>query len=106
MHHQYADDSQIYVSATKNDLPVKAEILERCTADVHAWLLQNGLQLNPQKSDVIQFTVGRGRERADNIDTILISDTRIQPSSSIKSLGVTLDQQLTFDQQVDKVCKA
>ena len=106
MHHQYADDSQIYVSATKNDLPVKAEILERCTADVHAWLLQNGLQLNPQKSDVIQFTVGRGRERADGIDTILISDVRIQPSSIIKSLGVTLDQQLTFDQQVDKVCKA
>ena len=106
MHHQYADDSQIYVSATKNELSVKAEILERCTADVHAWLLHNGLQLNPQKSDVIQFTVGRGRERTDDLDTILISDARIQPSSIIKSLGVTLDQQLTFDQQVDKVCKA
>ena len=106
MHHQYADDSQIYVSATKNELSVKAEILERCTADVHDWLLHNGLQLNPQKSDVIQFTVGRGRERTDDLDTILISDARIQPSSTIKSLGVTLDQQLSFDQQVDKVCKA
>jgi Reverse transcriptase (RNA-dependent DNA polymerase) len=34
-HHQYADDSQIYVSATKNELPVKAKILKRCTTDVH-----------------------------------------------------------------------
>jgi hypothetical protein len=80
MHHQYADGSQIYVSATKNELSVKAEILERCTADVHAWLLHNGLQLNPQKSDVIQFTVGRGRERTDDLDTILISDAICQTS--------------------------
>jgi hypothetical protein len=58
------------------------------------------------RSPTYLFTVGRGRERTDDLDTILISDARIQQSSTIKSLGVTLDQQLTFDQQVDKVCKA
>ena len=69
MHHQYADDSQIYVSAMKNELSVKAEILERCTADVHAWLLHNGLQLNPQKSDVIYSSLSVGAENELMIST-------------------------------------
>jgi hypothetical protein len=105
-HHQYADDSQIYVSAMKNELTSKVDLLEQCTAGVHTWLLHNGLQLNPQKSDVIHFTAGRRREQADDLETISISGATIQPSSAIKSLGVTLDQQLTFDQHVNSVCKA
>jgi len=105
-HHQYADNSQIYVSALKTELAAKVDTLERCTAGVHSWLLHNGLQLNPQKSDIIQFTAGRGRERADDVETISISDATIQPSSAVKSLGVTLDRQLTFDQHVNSVCKA
>ena len=32
--------------------------------------------------------------------------TTIQPSSSLKSLGVTLDKQLSFDQHIVDVCKA
>jgi hypothetical protein len=55
---------------------------------------------------VIHFTAGRRREQADDLETISISGATIQPSSAIKSLGVTLDQQLTFDQHVNSVCKA
>jgi len=35
--------------------------LETCMASVHAWLQMNGLQLNPNKSEVIQVTATRGR---------------------------------------------
>ena len=105
-HHQYADDSQIYVSAMKNELMVKVDLLEQCTAGVHAWLLHNGLQLNPQKSEAIHFIAGKRGQQADDLETISISGAVIQSSPAVKSLGVTLDQQLTFDQHVNNVCKA
>ena len=88
-----------------DELAVKVDRLERCTTGVHTWLLSNGLQLNPQKSEVIQVAVGRRRDRFD-VETISISDVGIQTSSAIKSLGVTLDKKLTFDQHVPNVCKA
>ena len=60
--------------------------------------LHNGLQLNPSKSEVIQFTAGRGSEQVDDVSSLQVSDAAIQPSPTIKTLGVTLDRLLTFDQ--------
>ena len=80
--------------------------LKDCIAVVHQWLRYNGLQLNPNKSEVVQFTAGRGRERVDDISSLKVSDTVIQTSSTTKSLSVTNDRQLTFDQHVANVCKA
>lgn len=39
MHHQYADDTQIYISVPSDELAVKVDCLERCTTGVHIWLL-------------------------------------------------------------------
>lgn len=106
MHHQYADDTQIYIEASRSNSSVRLEQLERCTVGVHEWLLQNGLQLNPKKSEVIQFTACNGRQRVDDITSVAVSDADIQPSPVIKSLGVTLDSRLTFDDHVAEVCRA
>ena len=54
-HHQYADDTQVYIAASLS---------------------------------------------------LQVSDTVIEPSATIRSLGVTLDRHLTFDQHVADVCKA
>ena len=43
------------------NLAAKIDLLESCTASVRSWLLHNdGLQLNPTKSELIQFTSGHG----------------------------------------------
>ena len=72
-HHQYADDTQMYISASRADLKANIDTLEKCTAAVHQWLLHNGLQLNPSKSDVIQFTADRGREQVDDVSSLPVS---------------------------------
>jgi hypothetical protein len=105
-HHQYADDAQIYIAAQKANLLGEVAQLENCIASVHSWLQQNGLLLNPNKSEVIQFTACRGKDRVDDIAALHVSDAAVQPSDVIKSLGVTLDRKLTFDQHVTAVCKA
>ena len=61
-------------------------------------LLSNGLQLNPSKSDVIQFVTGRGRERV-LLMTLHPSKFHILLNNHpvLSSVGVTLDKQLSFD---------
>ena len=71
-HHQYADDTQIYTAASKTELPAKVTQLEDCTSSVHAWLQNNGLQPNPMKSEVIQFSTMRGRNCVDDVITLRV----------------------------------
>jgi len=105
-YHQYADDTQLYISVSRNDVDVNIATLERCIVDVHEWLLHNGLALNPTKSDAIQFVTGRGRSRVDDVTSLDVSGAAIQPAATVKSLGVVLDRQLSFDQHVNNVCRA
>jgi Reverse transcriptase (RNA-dependent DNA polymerase) len=49
-HHQYADDTQIYIAVSKAEVSDKVGLLQDCTEGVHSWLQTNGLQLNPSKS--------------------------------------------------------
>jgi hypothetical protein len=105
-YHQYADDTQLYISMSRNNSDVQLETLERCVSKVHEWLLHNGLALNPAKSEAVQFSIGRGRARTDGVTAVNVSGTDIQPAATFKSLGVMLDQNLSFNQQVDGVCKS
>jgi hypothetical protein len=104
-YHQFADDTQVYIAVSKSDFQAKLTQLENCTASVHAWLQMNWLQLNPNKSEVIQFTATRGRDRAEDVTSLQVSNAAIKPSSTIKSLGVTLDTKLSFDEHVTNVCR-
>ena len=106
LYHQYADDTQLYISMSRTDSDVQLETLEWCVSEVHKWLLHNGLALNPTKSDAIQFSLGRGRARTNGVTAVDVSDAEIKPAATIKSLGVVLDQHLSFNQQVDGVCKS
>jgi len=49
-HHQYADDTQLHLAMRADNT---ASILTACTADVKLWFMQNGLQLNPDKSEAL-----------------------------------------------------
>ena len=42
-HHQYADDTQIYIAVSRADASDKVGLLQNCTAGVHSWLQMNGL---------------------------------------------------------------
>ena len=53
--HQYADDTQLYIGANSSSLLSQIASIESCTLRVHDWLLNNGLHLNPSKSEAITF---------------------------------------------------
>ena len=53
--HQYADDTQLYIGTNSSTLTSQIASIESCTQRDHNWLLNNGLHLNPSKSEAIAF---------------------------------------------------
>ena len=68
-YHQYAEDPQLYIANSKNNMHTELGTLQRCTSGVQQWLMQNGLLLTPTKSDAFQFTLGKGRSVIEEIST-------------------------------------
>ena len=83
--------------------------IESCTQRVHNWLLNNGLHLNPSKSEAIVFYNPRSKPLAalaESIGTVSVAGSPIKLQTSIKNLGVYLDSKMSFDKQVSETCKA
>jgi len=82
------------------------DMLQDCIAGVHSWLQMNGLQLNPIISEVMQLTATRGRDKVDDVTSVVVSNAIIQPVLGIRSLGLTLDRKLSFDQHMKNTCRS
>ena len=83
--------------------------IKSCTLRVHDWLLNNGLHLNPSKSEAITFFNPRSKPLqtlAESVESISVAGSPIKLQTSIKNLGVYLDSRLSFDKQVSETCKA
>ena len=107
--HQYADDTQLYTGTNLSTLAHQVASIKSCTQRVHNWLLNNGLHLNPSKSEAIAFFNPRSKpleSLAESIASISVAGSPIKLQSSIKNLGVYLDSRMSFDRQVSETCKA
>ena len=107
--HQYADDTQLYIGTNSSMLTTQIASIESCTQRVHNWLLNNGLHLNPSKSEAIVFYNPRSKPLAalaESIETVSVAGSPIKLQTPIKNLGVYLDSKMSFDKQVSETCKA
>ena len=101
--HQYADDTQLYV-AIKSDSDIKK--LEECTLEVRDWFTRNGMLLNADKSEVLLVARKANAEKFARGTGVCVAGSNIAFSVQLKSLGVMLDQSLSFDQHVSNIVKA
>ena len=62
------------------------------------------MKLNPDKT-VILLIHSRFRE-GPALDYLRFRDERISIADKVRSLGVILDKHMTFDDQIDHVCKS
>ena len=98
----------LYIGANSSTLIAQIASIESCTQRVHDWLLNNGLHLNPSKSEAIAFSNPRSKPLvalAESVKTITVAGSPIKLQSSIKSLGVYLDSHMSFDEHVSEICK-
>ena len=76
-----------------------------CISDVQAWMHNNKLQLYPDKTEMIIFTSKRYQHNSHLPSEIGVNGSQISVSSYVRNLGVTLDQNLSFQQHVSKSIK-
>ena len=77
---------------------------------INALLIEQTLIYIPltyiHKLESIIFGTGVMLRQRDSIDAISMYDVNISVSQSVKSLGVTLDSLLSFNQHVNNLCKS
>ena len=98
------DDTQLYIALQQVDADTRN--LTLCTEAVRRWFLLNGLCLNPKKSEVIALGTSASTKSLEDLKTVNIAGADIPVTDTLKSLGVTLDSQLTFNQHVNGICKS
>lgn len=103
-HHLFADDVHLYLSVKAIESGLRLRILIDCANAVRRWCLENGLLLNPEKTDWTSF--GTGYQLRSSNTSLSVFDADLPLSRHIKSLGVVLDGRLTFSDHVTSVVKS
>ena len=65
----------------------------------------NKLQLNPDKTEMILLTSKHNQKSLSLPFSVDLNGTSIHLSSTVRNLGVTLDQNLSFQQHVFRTCQ-
>ena len=106
-HHQYADDTQLFLSMQASSMTSKnLHKHESRSQAVKAWFAENELLLNADKSDVMLIGTSAQLRAANGITNIAVAGASLKPTAELKSLGVIIDSRLTFAAHVSAVCKA
>ena len=98
--HFYADDSQLYVSAKPQHTDDVCDRLRRCKEAIGQWMASNRLKLNPVKTDLLWCAT---RRRQLNRNLLMFGGATIQPSSTVRDLGVVLDNEMSFSAYINQL---
>ena len=96
MQQQYADDTQLYVAISKDNYDTPVATLELCLSTLHTWFCYNGLALNPDKFEAVEFGTTQRSRSLSITSTDNVAGTLVQVSNQVRILGVTLDSRLSF----------
>lgn len=89
---QYADDIILYSCNT--NLTLAINLLQTATNRLESWLSFIGLEIAPQKYDLIIFS--RKKKNVSENANILIGNHTLHPRKEVKFLGILLDARMTW----------
>lgn len=102
----YADDHQIYKSfEPAQQSEVLTYEIKECFLRIQDWMQQYCLQLNPNKTEIIVFGSPAIVEEITILGVMLTNNNCIRFSRVVKNLGVYIDSNLTFLNQVKSLKK-
>lgn len=100
--HFYADDTQLYMECERNNLTMAVNTINNELSKLAAWALFNRLGINARKSQCIIFS--RKPLETDNIPQLVLAGDKLEYVSRINNLGILMNSQLTWDDQIKKIC--
>ena len=106
-YHTYADDTQIYFEFDKDDIDALKVRIKQIFEKLNKWMAAFRLKLNVAKTKLMLFSPRRFALDVRNaFGSIEIGGTTLHLSDSVKNLGVIIDQDLTFKDQIAAVIKS
>lgn len=98
---QYADDIALY--SVDTDTEEVSQRIEAAIRRIDGNLKQLDLEIEPGKTQVVKFQKPNSNRNRGNKISIRINEHEIEEQDRAKFLGVVLDQELNFQDQVDNV---
>ena len=101
----YADDS--ILTASSNDLTMYRlqTILNSELNNINQWLVANKLTLNVDKTEYMIIGTRQKLNHLSHDKEVHICEKKLKQVTSKKVLGVTIDDQLSWEEQVDNISK-
>lgn len=96
--HMYADDVQLYL---KSSIPSISEGVSKVNGDLQRvwdWAWSNKLHLNPKKSKCM--IISNKSKIIITKPSVLIGNQQIELVTSVKNLGITLNEKLTWNNHI------
>ena len=90
-HEMFADDTQLRRSDPPTDYDSMVLSLQKCTADIKDWMLENKRKLNDEKTEAVCFSPPSFGLAYSLSDSIFLGSCNIQFTQKVKDLGVWLD---------------
>jgi len=95
----FADDSLLFVSG--RDIDEIKQILDDELPKIEQWFLSNKLTINASKTEYMI----NGHEATNNSFSIYLNNTLLNNSHSVKYLGVTIDDKLSWKPHIEQLEK-
>ena len=99
----YADDAQFIHGSDPKDMEGLQNSVQTTLSRAKDWFVQNGLKINPQKSEILLVASSRRRINVDF--EITFDGATLHPAHKVTVLGVVLDKSLTFEDHISVVIR-
>jgi len=101
----YADDLQVYIHSDVGQIEYAIACLNSDIDVICNWCKRHGVRINVKKSFAIKFGTRKLLNKVTNAPKVMVEGVDILYSSTVRNLGVTMDECLTFSEYVGSVCQ-
>ena len=103
MHHSFADDIQLQMSAPSEKISELLHSMQSCIRDVKVLATANMPKLKENKTKLMLVTSKRTKHLHNLPTSITIGNVQIPFKQSVKNVGFTLDCHLTMNEHVSNI---
>ena len=100
----YADDSQLYAVERPSCCDEVRQRMKCGIEKIARWIESNRLRINPSKTDFLSYATRR-RCHQLSTDPLLIENTNLSPSSTVRDLDVVQKSDMSMTSHINQVVK-
>ena len=90
LYHLYADDTQLYLTFDVSEISDAIKSLELCVQDIRAWMAENFLCLNDNKTELIIFGKTNNMKSIPQIQ-VQVGGEMIKTTDCVRNIGAHFD---------------